>query len=87
MKRIDYKVKNGKLLRIAADIRAGVIRSVEITGDFFVHPEDALERLELFMQGLRLSELSEKLGAWTRANRIKLIGFHVNDLVTALEKL
>jgi lipoate---protein ligase len=57
MKHADYKVPGGKLLRISADIENGIIRDIKITGDFFMHPEDAIERLEATLKGTKVDEL------------------------------
>ena len=46
----DYKVAGGKLLRVRLSLKDSdgqlTIQSISITGDFFMHPEDAIEKLE-----------------------------------------
>jgi lipoate---protein ligase len=46
----DYKVPGGKLLRVSLTLDESqappVIDSITLTGDFFMHPEDAIEELE-----------------------------------------
>ncbi len=47
------KVPGGKLLRIKVDF-GGKINKVQITGDFFAHPEDVIEKIENSLSGLDL---------------------------------
>ena len=46
----DYKVSGGKLLRVMLSLEEDGacqrIASITITGDFFMHPENAIETLE-----------------------------------------
>ena len=46
----DYKVPGGKLLRVTLELDEGAdpvkIASISLNGDFFMHPEDAIEELE-----------------------------------------
>ena len=46
----DYKVPGGKLLRVqlsaTGEENNQTIQSIKITGDFFMHPENAIEILE-----------------------------------------
>jgi hypothetical protein len=47
MKRFEYKVPGGKLLRAKLDTDAnGRITFLQLTGDFFMEPETDLEELE-----------------------------------------
>ena len=52
----DYKVVGGKLLRVKLSLKAGdacqYIASITITGDFFMHPEHAIEKLEQALTGI-----------------------------------
>jgi len=48
---ITRKVPNGKLVRIKIDFDKE-IESVQITGDFFMHPEHVVEEFEKILTGL-----------------------------------
>jgi hypothetical protein len=52
----DYKVAGGKLLRVKLSLDEGTestkIHSITITGDFFMHPEDAIDELEHTLTGV-----------------------------------
>jgi hypothetical protein len=51
VKRFEYKVPGGKLLRVKLEVEAGKIRFLQITGDFFMQPETDLEELEAQLIG------------------------------------
>jgi lipoate-protein ligase A len=46
VKRFEYKVPGGKLLRAKVEVENGYIKFVQLTGDFFMEPETDLEELE-----------------------------------------
>ena len=46
MKRFEYKVPGGKLIRVKLEIEGGKIKFLQLTGDFFMEPETNLEELE-----------------------------------------
>ncbi len=86
----DYKVKGGKLLRvrlwIAPDIqRTPRITALTITGDFFMHPEEALEMLEAALIGapLTVEGLRPRIEAFF-AGDVQVIGADVDDFVQLL---
>jgi lipoate---protein ligase len=86
---IDYKVPGGKLLRIDADIKGGkegdIIQSIRITGDFFMHPEDALERIEKALSRVPIDQrIPERLNECTRD--VRMVGISVNDFLLALDR-
>ena len=51
MKRFEYKVPGGKLLRVKLEVEAEKIRFLQLTGDFFMQPETDLEELEVHLIG------------------------------------
>ncbi len=46
------KVREGKLVKAEIEYE-GAIKRVKITGDFFLHPEETLEKIEQSMIGLK----------------------------------
>ncbi|MEK7524443.1 MAG: lipoate protein ligase C-terminal domain-containing protein [Patescibacteria group bacterium] len=54
MKKAIYKVPNGKLLKISLEDHDGKIDSIKITGDFFMYPEEHIEKLEASLKGCEL---------------------------------
>lgn len=88
MIQFDYKVKNGKLLRILVDIDSGKIRSLKIRGDFFMHPEDFIYDLESFLVGKSVLDLDLKtLDEYLHQNKVEIIGFSSSDLLYCLNQI
>ncbi len=50
----EYKVPGGKLIRIRMELEDEVIKRIKITGDFFIYPEETIERLEEELTGQRI---------------------------------
>ncbi len=82
----DYKVKGGKLLRVR--LRVGedaCIAEIRITGDFFMHPEEALEALEQALLGAPLTPEGLRPRVETFfAGDVQVIGAGVDDFVQLL---
>lgn len=84
LKRITHKVPGGKLLRISMDIEDGIIKSIKITGDFFLYPEESIEVLEKSLQGATLESVEEILNSKVEEIGIKMVGVSVKDIVGAI---
>lgn len=84
-KSIDYKVKNGKLLRIDFVLKENEIKDIKITGDFFIYPEEGILFIEDCLKGCNLNDCKKKLEESIKKNKIKLIGFSVEDICKCLE--
>ncbi len=54
--RAELKVPGGKLIRIECALKSGKIVSAKITGDFFMHPEEAITLLEKNLVGSAIAE-------------------------------
>jgi hypothetical protein len=83
---ITYKAPQGKLLRIKADIEDSVIQEITITGDFFIHPEEALLKIEKILQGKRVENIKEIMEEFMAENNVEIVGFTPKDLEEALKK-
>jgi lipoate---protein ligase len=90
-RRSQMKVPEGKLVRIEAVCDQGVISNIRITGDFFVHPEEALFTIERELDGLRLTGKEEDLGqkviTTVSASGATLIGFGPDNIADLLREL
>ncbi len=51
VRRGEYKVRGGKLVAAEVDVVDGVIRDVNISGDFFLEPDEALDRINDALDG------------------------------------
>ncbi len=82
----DYKAPGGKLLRVRLTISRHttppVITSLRLTGDFFMHPEDAILDLEDDLVGapLEAAALRERVQAFFDTE-VQVIGAAVEDVV------
>ena len=47
----EYKVPGGKLVAAEVDVEGGVITRVAISGDFFLEPDDVLEKIDAVLVG------------------------------------
>lgn len=83
------KIPGGKLVRVK--VQAGeVIESVQISGDFFLHPEEALPNIERALLGLsRDSATSDFAAAIHRAlmkEKAAFIGVTPEDIAATLQE-
>ncbi len=82
----DYKVAGGKLLRV--EVKLGVegekriIRSISINGDYFMHPEEAIEALEIALTGVIFQdhEIEQAVNRFF-ASDVEVIGAAPRDFV------
>jgi len=83
-----YKVPNGKLLKIFMnyDAEGNLIKDINITGDFFAYPEEAVELLEKKLRGARVDRdvLFSRINAVIEENDIEFIGLNVEGLTKAI---
>ncbi len=84
---IDYKVPNGKLLRLEVDMEKDTIRSIKISGDFFIHPETAITQIEGLLAGKSIDDVNDTVNRFIEENNVQLIGFDASDLTEALRKI
>ncbi len=77
---IERKIPNGKLVRVDVQFGEGKIGSIKITGDFFMHPEDALVEIERRMIGLQRDDLKQKIADIFSSVNTEIIGFSADDI-------
>jgi lipoate---protein ligase len=82
----EYKVPGGKLIRIRATIVDGRITMIEIHGDFFLHPESALELIEDELIGARLDEVAARINRTLAAQSAQLIGCAPEDIESMIRR-
>lgn len=74
------KVPGGKLVRVKIDFEGELLKSVQITGDFFLHPEEALETLEAALREIRFDEVEKKAEEVLSSHNLMLVGVTPADL-------
>lgn len=85
-KNIIHKVPEGKLLRIEVEIKNSTIKEIEITGDFFIHPEKDLLKIEKKLKGVKVNQVKKVIKKFIKENKTKIVGFSPEDLQKALLK-
>ncbi|MCB9359434.1 hypothetical protein H6503_05875 [Candidatus Woesearchaeota archaeon] len=83
---IDYKVEGGKLLRIELMHKNDHILTIKLCGDFFIHPEYAIEDIEKGLMGVPFDHVSQRLKDIIQTKNIQLIGFSPDDLQKAVKQ-
>ena len=82
------KVAGGKLVRVKVDFDK-VINSIQITGDFFLHPEDAVEGMENAIVGsdvdVSQEVLKNKLDEVIEKYDVMLVGFSSEDIARLIK--
>lgn len=84
----EYKVPGGKLVVAEVQVDGGVLSRVNISGDFFLEPDDALERIDEALRGLPAdtsgAELAKHIEAATTDDA--LIGFDARSVGIAVRR-
>ncbi len=85
----SQKVKEGKLVKVEVECD-GFIKKIKITGDFFLHPEDILEKIEKSILGLRKDTSTEAIASRiheiTEANDAQMIGISPESLALVIKE-
>ena len=86
MKKAIYKVPNGKLLKVFVEENEGRIVAIKITGDFFAHPEENIEKLEQRLVGTSLDAdtLDAQIQKFFESNPTSLFGLDTASLVSTI---
>ncbi len=86
LRSVDYKAPGGKLVRVRLREEEGQIRSVKITGDFFLIPEESLGKLEKMLEDvpLREAELRLLVDRFFRGTGAQGLGVSSDDFVKAI---
>ena len=58
LRKSSYKIPGGKLVKIKLGISSGKIAEVKVLGDFFLHPEETLLKIEDSLVGSSSDETS-----------------------------
>jgi len=84
------KVPEGKLLKVKVDVFNKKIKSIEILGDFFAHPEECIKKIEDQLYGLDVPFEEKKIVScltdYIKRNDFQLIGIDPESIVRVLLK-
>lgn len=81
-----HTAKLEKMVRIRLDYfrQSRTIRSIRITGDFFMHPEDAIEGLETGLRGADLKRDALRMRISSSLAGVRCFGFDEESLAGAI---
>ena len=84
--RCEKKIKNGKLIRCKMEYDGEKIKKIQITGDFFMHPEESIEELENAVKNLVLSEevIYKSISNFFKSKKVTLIGASPSDFISLI---
>lgn len=89
----EYKVPGGKLVVVDLDVSpyegVGVIRGARVSGDFFLEPDDALERINAALLGTPVDASAAQLAARVGAvlgDGVVMLGFSAEAVAVAVRR-
>ena len=86
-KTAKYKIPGGKLVEVKVECQAE-IENVEILGDFFIHPEESIQKIEESLLGLDVKEDEETIANLIERvvtkNNIEMIGVTPEGIAHAI---
>ncbi len=80
----EIKVKGGKLIRCEIKFEEDKIKEIKFTGDFFIHPEEAIEKLEENLKGKSIEEAEEAIAKFFE--NVEVIGAKAGDFIEVIKK-
>ncbi len=85
----EYKTPGGKLVVVDLEVEGGRLRNVEVSGDFFLEPEGALDDIVAALEGASAeadeSELASLMDQGLREDAA-LIGFDTRSVAVAVRR-
>ncbi|MGW7681994.1 lipoate--protein ligase family protein [Kribbella sp. NPDC054772] len=85
----EYKVPGGKLVVADLDVVDEHVRSAQISGDFFLEPDDALERINGALAGLPVDTAAAQIAARVRGalgDGVEMLGFSPEAVAVAVRR-
>lgn len=81
------KKENTKLIRGTVELTLdGCIKHIQIRGDFFIYPEDALEYIEKSLEGCSLSDVAQRFSLALGECGAEALGIHGEALQMILQE-
>lgn len=85
----SQKVPGGKLIRVSVEWEDSTLSNVKITGDFFMHPEEAIVKIEEALSGFSLENLDaleEKIQEILDLHKVTLVGVTAADMAGVIKQ-
>jgi lipoate-protein ligase A len=85
----EYKVPGGKLVVVDCTVQDGKIAAIEVTGDFFLDPDTALDTITDALTGVPIAadeaEIAARIASAAGPN-VTFLGFSPEAVATALKR-
>lgn len=85
----EYKTPNGKMVVADLEVGDGRLTSVEVSGDFFLDPPEALSDITSALEGAPANLAEEEFAACVRealGPDIEMIGFSAEAVARAVKR-
>ncbi|MGH8162596.1 MAG: biotin--protein ligase [Gammaproteobacteria bacterium] len=85
----EYKMPGGKLIVADLEVRNGRLADVQISGDFFLEPDTALDVINRALEGLPSTADTERLIEAVETalgQKVSMYGISVEAVVVAVER-
>ncbi len=79
------RVRGGKTLKIDLRICGDEVREIVISGDFFAHPEEMVDKLEDSLRGSKIRDINDILESYR--GKILFTGISFDDLVELINRI
>lgn len=82
----SYKIPGGKLVKIKLWVDSERIERVTILGDFFLHPEDTIQKIETSLVGIELNKdtIAKVIAEVIKESDATFIGANSDNLSKAI---
>ena len=80
MKRASRKVEGGKLVAVDVATADGRVEDIEISGDFFAHPEESIHAVEDELVGTSVDAVEATVQTVLAAEDAELVGIDAADI-------
>ena len=81
----EYKIPGGKLLCAETEVSGGKLSRIKVYGDFFMHPETAIEDLEAHLTGIGIGTIEGSVEEFFRGKEITLYGIATEDFTHVIK--
>lgn len=84
----EYKTPGGKLVVVDLEAEEGQLRWVQVSGDFFLEPESALDAINAALEGLPAGSDEATIAGWVRRATAgaEMIGFSPEAVAVAVRR-
>lgn len=81
----EYKIPGGKLLACTIETENNVITMLKISGDFFMHPEDTIGKLERAILDSKVADYPERINIFFKNRDVTLLGVTEEDFINVIK--